>query len=130
MKEEEMKGRGSDSSELFRATATDFPGPISGATLLVILVLSLLNFAGSARFVLQLKNYANWYPSGPHDRLFRGVFAHCALLEVVIFCCHGDDDLRANIGYFDYLADEPRSVLLAVDFLKDWAIGAEGGADY
>ncbi|KAJ7500963.1 hypothetical protein B0H11DRAFT_2225352 [Mycena galericulata] len=71
------------------------------------------------------------YPSGLHDRFLRDVFAHCALLEVFIFRCRNDDEVRGNLPYYTYLADEPRSVLLGVDnLLEDWKIGAQGGVDY
>ncbi|KAJ7439697.1 hypothetical protein B0H11DRAFT_2293343 [Mycena galericulata] len=71
------------------------------------------------------------YPSGLHDHFLRDVFAHCALLEVFIFRCRNDDEVRGNLPYYTYLADEPRSVLLGVyNLLEDWQIGAEGGVDY
>jgi hypothetical protein len=73
----------------------------------------------------------SWYPSGLHDRFLEDVFANCAGLEVFIFRCAEDKAVIANLPYYKYLADEPRSVLLAVDnYLEDWGVGAEGGADY
>ncbi|KAJ7656029.1 hypothetical protein DFH06DRAFT_1199987 [Mycena polygramma] len=71
------------------------------------------------------------YPTAPHDKFVREVFRSCVLMEVFIFCCDGNEALHGNIPYYPYLADDPRSLLLAMgNFLEDWGIGAEGGADY
>ncbi|KAJ7656048.1 hypothetical protein DFH06DRAFT_1200027 [Mycena polygramma] len=121
---------------LFHPDAIDFNHPVfARLTHLTFLDTFSIQPAGLGRlsYLTHVSfNYpSSCYPSGLHDKFVREVFGRCAILEVFIFCCDGNEALRGNIPFYTYLADEPRSVLLAMDnFLKDWGVGAEGGADY
>ncbi|KAJ6538382.1 hypothetical protein DFH09DRAFT_1398769 [Mycena vulgaris] len=66
-----------------------------------------------------------------HHALFHGVLSHCKLLEVLILVCSDEHLLLERLEDYHYFGDDARSVLMAVDdFLEDWEISADGGADY
>lgn len=73
----------------------------------------------------------DWIHTNYHRRFFQDVLAHCSFLKVLVLMGDDGDDLHFLKSHYEYFGEDTRSVLMTMeDYVEDWKIGAEGGADY